>query len=222
MQTIRKQTVIKLISILPAAVLGVLFNYIVITQYFYNIVGTNRIKQLILLAGQAAVFYVILQLILFRGKGWTRAEKIIGLAGYFAVLLMGLLFRYGIQDLSTSFRYWFVWRNFEWNPFSFVWDFMVDRGSLVIAAINLVLFIPLPILLSANHIKPRFWAALILFFAIELLQPALAQGVFSLGDILLYSVGFLIGLALLRLIRSRAKRVVSDPNLSESSDESVR
>ena len=82
---------------------------------------------------------------------------------------------------------------------------MADRGSIVIAVINLVLFIPLPILLYANHIKPRFWAALIVFFVIELLQPALGQGFFSLGDILLYSVGFMIGMALLKWGIARRK-----------------
>jgi hypothetical protein len=101
--------------------------------------------------------------------------------------LAGLLFRNCFRDPSSYFQDWFVQRNFEWNPLSFVWDFFADRTSIVIAVINLVLFVPLPILLYANHIKPRFWAALILFFAIELLQPALGQGFFSLGDILLYS-----------------------------------
>jgi glycopeptide antibiotics resistance protein len=157
------------------------------------------------LAGQAAMFYVALQLIIFRGKGWTRAEKIIGLVGYFVVLLAGLLFRNCFRDPSSYFQDWFVQRNFEWNPLSFVWDFFADRTSIVIAVINLVLFVPLPILLYANHIKPRFWAALILFFAIELLQPALGQGFFSLGDILLYSVGFLIGMALLKWGITRGK-----------------
>ena len=207
MKAIQKQIVIKLITILPALVLGILFNYFITANVFFSISygSGNMTKQLIMLAGQVAVFYIVLQLIIFRGKGWTRAEKVIGLVGYFAVLLVGLLFRYGFYDLSSSFQHWFVWRNFELNPLSFVWDFMADRGSIVIAVINLVLFIPLPILLYANHIKPRFWAALIVFFVIELLQPALGQGFFSLGDILLYSVGFMIGMALLNWGISRKK-----------------
>jgi len=203
----------KLITILPALVLGILFNYFITANVFFSISygSGNMIKQLILLAGQAAVLYIVLQLILFRGKGWTRAEKIIGLVGYFAVLLVGLLLRNGFFDLSSSFQHWFVWRNFELNPLSFVWDFMADRGSIAIAVINLLLFIPLPILLCANHIKPRFWAALIVFFVIELLQPALGQGFFSLGDILLYSVGFMIGMALLKWGIAKGKSAVTDP-----------
>jgi|GEM_PF-3593142 len=207
MKTIQKQIVIKLITILPALVLGILFNYFITANVFFSISygSGNMTKQLILLAGQAAVFYIVLQLILFRGKGWTHAEKIIGLAGYCAVLLVGLLLRNGFYDLSSSFQRWFVWRNFELNPLSFVWDFFADRGSIAIAVINLVLFIPMPILLYANHIKPRFWTALILFFTIELLQPALSQGYISLGDILLYSVGFLNGMVLLNWGIARGK-----------------
>lgn len=206
MKTIHKQIAIKLITILPALFLGILFNTFILQDCFPNVFwAANLTKQLVLLAGQAAMFYVALQLIIFRGKGWTRAEKIIGLVGYFVVLLAGLLFRNCFRDPSSYFQDWFVQRNFEWNPLSFVWDFFADRTSIVIAVINLVLFVPLPILLYANHIKPRFWAALILFFAIELLQPALGQGFFSLGDILLYSVGFLIGMALLKWGITRGK-----------------
>ena len=207
MKAIQKQIVIKLITILPALVLGILFNYFITANVFFSISygSGNMTKQLIMLAGQVAVFYIVLQLILFRGKGWTRAEKIIGLVGYCAVLLVGLLLRNGFYDLSSSFQRWFVWRNFELNPLSFVWDFFADRGSIAIAVINLALFIPLPILLYANQIKPRFWAALIVFFVIELLQPALGQGFFSLGDILLYSVGFMIGMALLKWGIARRK-----------------
>ncbi len=207
MTTIHKQIAIKLITILPSLVLGILFNYFITANVFFSICygDGNMAKQLILLAGQASVFYIILQLVIFRGKGWTRAEKIIGLVGYCAVLLAGLLLRSGFYDLSSSFQRWFVWRNFELNPLSFVGDFFADRGSISIAVINLVLFIPLPILLYANGFKPRFWKALILFFAIELLQPALGQGVFSLGDILLYAVGFMIGMALLKLGLARGK-----------------
>ena len=207
MKTNRKQIAIKLITILPAIFLGILFNYFVTANVFFSIIygDGNMIKQLILLAGQASIFYIILQLIIFRGRVWTRTEKVVGLVGYFAVLIVGLLLRSGFQDLSASFQRWFDWRNFELNPISFVWDFMEDRGSIAIAVINLVLFIPLPILLYANGIKPRFLAALILFFAIELLQPALGQGFFSLGDILLYSVGFMIGMALLKLGLARGK-----------------
>ncbi len=210
MKTIHKQIAIKLITILPALFLGILFNTFILQDCFPNVFwAANLTKQLVLLAGQAAMFYVVLQLIIFRGKGWTRAEKIIGLVGYFVVLLAGLLFRNCFRDPSSYFQDWFVQRNFEWNPLSFVWDFFADRTSIVIAVINLVLFVPLPILLYANHIKPRFWAALILFFAIELLQPALGQGFFSLGDILLYSVGFLIGMALLKWGITRGKRTAA-------------
>ena len=200
----KKQILIKLITILPAAVLGILFNKVDIAR---NLVGSGPARSIIMLIGQILVFYLLLQLIIFRGKCWTHAELVIVSIVYIAVLFVGLIFRRALNFDPNHFAYWFGLEQIELNPLSFISNFLVDRSSIIIALINFILFIPLPFLMYHNRIKPRFWVALILFFFIELLQPTLSQGFFSLGDITLYSAGFLIGLVFLNRNNQRIAKV---------------
>ena len=207
----KKQILIKFITIIPAVILGILFNYFFTKNIARNLVGSSPAQSIIILIGQILVFYLLLQLIIFRGKCWTRAEFVIAFIVYVAVLFVGLIFRFARRFDLNNFAYGFRLEQIELNPFSFISNFLVDRSSIIIALINFILFIPLPFLMYHNRIKPRFWVALILFFIIELLQPALSQGVFSLGDITLYSAGFLIGLVFLN---KNNKRIASKLNRS--------
>lgn len=196
----KKQILIKLITILPAAVLGILCNYFLTMNIALNLFGAGPVRSIIMLIGQILFFYSLLQLIIFRGKFWTRAELVFVFVVYMAVLFVGLVFRHALSFDSSHFAYWFGLNQVELNPFSFISNFLVDRSSIIITLINFMIFIPLPFLMFLNKIKPRFWVALILFFSLELLQPILSQGFFSLGDITLYSAGFLIGLVFLSII----------------------
>ncbi len=210
-----KQLFIKLISLIPAMVLGIFFNNFLTSTYAINWVGPGFLRAIIILIGQVLVFYIILQLLFFRGKCWTRAELLIALIIYFAVLLVGLVFRYEIRAFPDDFEVRQILNHVELNPLSFIADFLADRDSIVIAVINLVLFIPLPVLMSRNGMKPRFRVALILFFGIELLQLLLSTGFFSLGDIVLYSAGFFLGLFFLK----KAFRESISAKSSEASEE---
>ncbi|MHB1485879.1 MAG: VanZ family protein [Saccharofermentanales bacterium] len=194
----KKQILVKIITILPASVLGILFNFIVTTNISRNLVGAGLAQSIIMLIGQILVFYSLLQLIIFRGRFWSRAELVIVFIAYIAVLFVGLIFRFTRSFELNHFVYWFSLEQIELNPFSFISNFQDDHSSIIIAIINFILFIPLPALMYLNQIKPRFRVALILFFFIELLQPTLSQGFFSLGDITLYSAGFLIGMLFLK------------------------
>ena len=210
----KKQILIKLITILPAVVLGIFFNYFFTMSIALNLVGSDPARSIIMLIGQILVFYSLIQLIIFRGQYWTRTELVIVFIVYIAVLSVGLVFRYALSIDRNHFSYWFRLDQIELNPFSFIANFLVDRSSIIIALINFLIFIPLPFLMYLNRIKPRFWVALILFFCIELLQPTLSQGFFSLGDITLYSAGFLIGLVFLNKNNQRiTNRKQLNPNI---------
>lgn len=220
MKLTKKQIAIKLISLIPAMVLGVLFNYFVTSNFAMNLIGMFGIQQIIVLIGQVLVFYIILQFILFRGKCWTRAEFLVALIIYFVVLLVGLVLRANRIALFDEFGAGHIWNFVELNPVSFIADFLADRGSIVIAYINLVLFIPLPILMSLNGMKPRFLIAILIFTGIESLQLVLSTGVFSLGDILLYSAGFFLGLLILKkasggngMVKNRDHSGSDNPNI---------
>ncbi len=203
MDRTKLRPILKVISILPAIVLGMLLHYFVTLELGLNLFGASRANSFIMLFGQIVVFYFVLQLIFFRGKYWTRFEFILALVVYSIVIFAGLIFRGSIYIGGLSLMEQHLWNRVELNPFSFLQDFMVDRESLTIAFINLVLFLPLPLLLFLNRIKPRYWVALILFVSIELLQLFSRQGIFSVGDITLYLVGYFFGMALLKLVREK-------------------
>ncbi len=207
MDRTKLRPILKVISILPAIVLGMLLHYFVTLELGLNLFGASRANSFIMLFGQIVVFYFVLQLIFFRGKYWTRFEFILALVVYSIVLFAGLIFRGSFIIGGFSLVDQYIWNRVELNPFSFIQDFMVDRDSLKIAFINVMLFIPLPLLLFLNRMKPRYWAALTLFVLIELMQLVLGQGIFSLGDIILYFVGFLLGIALLKIIHSKINTV---------------
>lgn len=206
MKLTKKQIAIKILSLIPAMVLGIFFNYFVTSNIAMNLIGPGGIQQIIFLIAQVLVFYIILQFILFRGKCWTRAEFLITLIIYFSVLLVGLIFRYELRAFNDDFRIRHIWNFVELNPFSFIADFFADRDSIVIAVINLALFIPLPVLMSKNGMKPRFRVALLIFLGIELLQLVLSMGFFSLGDIVLYSAGFFLGLLILKKVAGESDK----------------
>ena len=207
MDRTKLRPILKVISILPAIVLGMLLHYFVAREYGIYLLGASESNSFIMLFGQIVVFYFVLQLLIFRGKYWTRFEFILALVVYSIVLFAGLIFRGSFIIGGFSLVDQYIWNRVELNPFSFIQDFMVDRDSLKIAFINVMLFIPLPLLLFLNRMKPRYWAALTLFVLIELMQLVLGQGIFSLGDIILYFVGFLLGIAFLKIIHSKINTV---------------
>jgi len=207
----KRQIIIKLGSVLPAAVLGILFNYYVTMDIASFLVGYGEARSVIFLFAQVLTFYSILQFIIFRIKYWTRVEIVMLSLTYIAVIIVGLVFRSHEPVFSSeSLSWWFSMKRLELNPFSFVSDFLVDRHSIIVAMVNLALFIPLPFVMHLNRIKPRLWIALILFIVLELLQPALAQGFFSLGDITLYSIGYGVGFQLLNRCLQRMQTVHAD------------
>ena len=207
----KRQIIIKLGSVLPAALLGILFNYYVTMDIASFLVGYGEIRSVIFLFAQVLIFYSIIQFIFFRLKYWTHVEIVMLSLTYMAVIIVGLVFRSHETVISSeSLSWWFNIKRLELNPFSFVSDFLVDRHSIIVAMVNLALFIPLPFFMHLNRIKPRFWIALILFIVLEFLQPALAQGFFSLGDVTLYSIGYGVGFLLLNRYLQRMQIVHAD------------
>lgn len=207
---LKKQIIIKLASVIPAVVLGIFFNYYVTMDIASFLVGYGDVRSVIFLFAQVLIFYSVIQFIIFQTKNWTRVEIVILSMTYMAVIIVGLVFRSHEPVMSSeSLSWWFNIQQLELNPFSFVSDFLVDRQSIIVTMVNLVLFIPLPFVLRLNRIKPRFWIAMLLFMLLELLQPALSQGFFSLGDITLYSIGYGVGVMLMTRFQN-SKQVVKE------------
>ena len=201
-----KRQVIKIVSIPISILLGIFVNQFVTKsmRLISSSVGHGVAPQLLFLLALIVMIYLLIQFIVFRTQYWTRIEIAIGSIAYFIMIMVGLVFRgikysLNVNSLSSLFSLY----GMDFNPVSFISDFVADHSSVYIAIINLVLFLPLPFIMSINRVKPRFGYAIILFVGLELIQRLLQQGFFSLGDITLYSLGFVTGRYLLSLFQQR-------------------
>ena len=114
---------------------------------------------------------------------------------YLIVLAIGLLFRnVYVQAI-------------ELNPFAFIYAFFDDPLSIFTTLINVVGFIPAYPLLYCMKRNIRFSKTVIIFglisILIEFIQYIFARGVFSLSDVLLYLIGFMLGYWATRFITPR-------------------
>lgn len=201
-----KQHVIKIISVPISIVLGMFFNQVAIETYFFRarLGHSGLFQQLFILLAEIVFFYMLIQLIAFRTRYWLRIEIIIACLTYIGIIFVGLLVRgIGFSSNTEFFDGFYLLNQIDYNPFSFISDFIDDRSSIVVAVINLVLFLPLPFVLSFSRIKPRFGYAIVLFVSLETAQLLLQQGYFSISDIILYSLGFVAGKYLLKLTEQR-------------------
>lgn len=133
----------------------------------------------------------------------TRVDRYLLLSLYILVLLLGLL-RPDQQHFGVTGLY-------SWNPVGFLSDIEGDTGSLIVMAINLIIFMPMYFLLAHTNVLKTFMTRLIAFevfaFLIEFLQAQLKVGAFDLADIVLYNIGFFVGyfisLPILKLLKRR-------------------
>jgi glycopeptide antibiotics resistance protein len=103
-----------------------------------------------------------------------------------------------------------------WNPVSFIFDYFVYPFSLVTNLLNAAMFIPLAPIWALFKRSPKWWMILIFFTSIELMQVFLGCGYFDMGDIVLYTLGYLCGAGIVRMYKDNVKK-----NSGESSSEAA-
>lgn len=128
-----------------------------------------------------------------------RRLSIVCLVGYTALLTYWMIFGFGRRYTYSTFRY-------NLKPFETINHFMqIDRFNPDVWIVNLLgnigVFMPfgilLPLVLGGKLKKPFmiFFAGVL---ALELLQLFTRRGSFDVDDLLLNSVGFLLGFALFK------------------------
>ena len=172
--------------------------------------ATSRILPLVLINAPPAVVMIWLaqtivvclffQVLIF--KRLEKAEKVLLAAAYAMAIFSGLIYRY-----ATG-----TFRSFGWNPFGFVADCLVEPRQIAISAVNAALFVPLYPILHLFSLTPRTWMVLCGFLLVEVIQIATRQGFFDVGDILLYTLGYLVGLGIVKLGRARSVTAGSLPS----------
>lgn len=101
---------------------------------------------------------------------------------------------------------------YAWNPLGFTYDIKGDNASMIVMAINLVIFLPMYFLLVYTKIFKTFIMRLLAFevfaFSIEFLQAKFKVGTFDLSDIFLYNISFFVGclisLPILKVLKKRS------------------
>lgn len=122
----------------------------------------------------------------------------IGLSAGAVLYVLGALFMTGLIGLKGDMRH------IQYIPFAFVNDFAVGAASVEVmlwnTICNVILFVPFGVLLPALFPRVRFGAAVLAGFAgslvIELAQYVLCAGVSDVDDLILNTLGTLVGAGL--------------------------
>jgi len=193
----KKTVLIKVISALAACILAVAV-FMVSSRIIRTIGIQSTAGGLAILLALALLIYTLTQWLLF--KKLSKAERIIIAAAYGLIIISGLflrqtgsLFSFNIFERS--------WYGFGLNPLSFIHESLYDSSMLIVSVLNVLLFIPLKPILAVNNIRVPWWLVIIGFIVLELLQFALSAGFFDLGDVVLYTFGYLIGAGIWRLLK---------------------
>lgn len=124
-------------------------------------------------------------------KSWSKAALVV----YLLFLLWLVLFKSSVDVFSVILNY--QTRGLNLIPFT-----DASRGNLSEMVSNFVIFVPLGLLLSANFKRTNIWLRLVYILAfsvaVEVIQFVLAIGVTDITDVIMNSLGGLLGLMLYR------------------------
>ncbi|NLU24494.1 MAG: VanZ family protein [Clostridiales bacterium] len=182
-----KQNAVKVIcSFIFGAILGYLLYYYVMMDVlsvffgggaFYVIV--SLLCLLLCVGGCSAVFYLLLT---GRIKKWMLWLLF---AAYFCAAVIAL---FGRRSMG---------RVFIWNPLTGIRD-LHNLEMQLQSLLNLLLFIPVGYFFRNSGIKQSLLAGFLLAVSVELLQVAVMRGMFDTFDIILYVIGFFLGVLLFK------------------------
>ena len=199
-----KIILIRVFSFLVSCVATVAVNYFITSNILSRLGISSGLSNILILFAQLFAIYVFMQLIIFRKL--TGSQKILLTAAYGMSVVSALFLRYPLYIIQFCFRGNFFARMFCWNPISFIFDFFVYPFSLVTNLLNIALFVPLVPIFSLYKRRPEWWMVITSFAVIELLQVLFNCGFFDMGDIVLYTLGYLCGAGIVRMYINRVKK----------------
>lgn len=187
----------KILSLNVSLVAGYFINFFVTSSWGSMLGMMSEISGVVYFVVSGFLFYFVLQLVFFRG--FSNAEKKLILLCYLLSLGVALFCRFHSPY------------DFDLNPLSPIFNFVADPSSIIISLVNIVIAIPMYTVCRMNGIKMNFIRALVLFVIIEVLQFILHRGILDVGDIVMYSCGYLIGVACFRFLQnSKLAFIVAD------------
>ncbi len=187
---------IKTISAI-AAITAAMVIFVIIRSFVNQIGIDSRSGQLTVIVALSLLGYILVQGLIFRKL--NRLERILIIVAYGLIVVSGIFLRDGVPTFSTDFLVDF-WNRIGLNPLSFIRESQYDNRALLNNILNVLLFVPLTPFLAIAGVRARWWLVIPGFLALELLQYVMGAGAFDLGDIVLYTVGYLLGVAIWRLI----------------------
>ena len=192
----KKIILIKAISLLAACILA-LAVFVAVNRLIDQI-GINSVAgRLAMLLALALLIYTLALKLLF--KQLNKIEEALIAVAYALLIISGLFLRQSGYIFTIDFN--IGGYGFGLNPLSFIRESRYDSSLLLVNILNVLLFVPLKPILAINRIRAPWWLVIIGFFVLELLQYVLGAGFFDLGDIVLYTAGFLIGTGIWRLVK---------------------
>ena len=187
----------KILSMNVSLVAGYFFNFFFASNWGSHFEMTPEIAGMVYFVVSGFLFYFVLQLVFFRG--FSNVEK--------KLVLLCYLLSLGVALFCRFYRPY----DFDLNPLSSIFNFIADPSSIIISLVNIGIAIPMYTVCRMNGIKMNFIRALVLFVIIEVLQFILHRGILDVGDIVMYSCGYLIGVACFRFLQnSKLAFIVAD------------
>lgn len=190
----KRKAMQSLIIFATSVIIAILLNYF-FTKHILGRVGFVGAEYYIIALILQTVF--IYEGILFFIRGWNINDKRLLSILYILITVVTLFFR------SNHYI-----GGYDLNPLSFITNNMYYENSMYQIIVNIVLFMPFPIVVSflTSKNKVIFFSFLICSFSVEAIQFLTHRGIFDLGDIVLYTIGFSIGLIVLTLMKPRLQR----------------
>lgn len=141
---------------------------------------------------------LVYEVINFFVGGWKRADKFIISILYAIAAFLGLFYRRSMGAF-----------NYDMNPVSFLFNILNDNRAIFLSFLNVLLFVPFSIVTSfyTSQMKNMYISFAIFAIGVEVIQLITFRGIFDLGDIVLYVIGFGIGLKVLKILKPKLEYV---------------
>lgn len=182
---INRKFVLQLLSILFGIVGGYLFYYFVSIELIKSLLYLDNISGISIYICHILFFYLVCK-IFFRLRV-TKVDKSIAVILYFILLYIAFFDRFNLGRRVITF-----------NPFD------LSGQTMITTLLNIMIFLPFYTILrwtiNSNHMKRYFFIWLLAALLIETIQYIFMIGIFDFTDIILYLIGYLLGIKLYHCI----------------------
>lgn len=187
----------KIIHIILSILAAILLHFAVVHPILDLVTVLSFVENLGAICIESCMVYEVTK---YFFQGWKRSDKVLITINYVITVLFILFVR---PELGGAY--------FQLNPFALFRElYYGSYYQWMILFCNIVLFIPLPYILG-HRIMNRTTLFLTCFFIgiiMELIQTYTHRGIFDLGDILLYTIGIIIGMIIRKQIFTKKERPV--------------